>query len=149
MFDFIAKKQVPYILMHMQNNPESMQKKPEYQNVVTELFAFFHEKISALNSKGAKDIIIDPGFGFGKNLSHNYTILKQLNFFQNLDCPILVGMSRKKMIQELINKDASFALNGTTAANVLALINGANILRVHDVIAAKEAVTIVDYMQKQ
>lgn len=149
MFAFIAEQKIPYVLMHMQNTPDNMQKNPLYDNVVTELFAFFHEKINQLHLLGAKDIIIDPGFGFGKNLSHNFQLLKHLSYFENLGCPILAGMSRKKMIQELIQENSYNALNGTTAANTIALMNGANILRVHDVKQAKEAASVVDYMQKQ
>lgn len=149
MFSFIAQEKIPYILMHMQNQPNNMQANPVYHNVVTDLYAFFHEKVSQLNALGATDIIIDPGFGFGKNLQHNYQLLKQLRYFENLGCPILAGMSRKKMIQKIIDSNVEQALNGTSVVNTIALLNGANILRVHDVKAAKEAAKIVDYMQKQ
>jgi dihydropteroate synthase len=148
MFETIADLGVPYILMHMQGKPETMQNQPTYENVSTELFEYFHLKLKQLNALGVNDIILDPGFGFGKSMAHNYTLLKDLSYFQKLNTPILVGLSRKGMIQKVIEKKAEEALNGTTAAHVIALLNGANILRVHDVKEAKEAIQIVDYYQK-
>ncbi|KAA3650318.1 MAG: dihydropteroate synthase [Bacteroidetes bacterium] len=149
LFEVVAKNKIPYLLMHMQGNPQSMQIKPNYQNVVTEIYSFLHQKIIQLRAMGVQDIIVDPGFGFGKNLNHNYQLLKELSHFKNLNCPILVGFSRKKMIQQLVDSNVKEALNGTTVANTIALMNGANILRVHDVKAAKEAISIVDFVQKQ
>ena len=149
MFEFVGKNKVPYILMHMQNQPKNMQVKPNYKNVVAEVYSYFHDKITLLKSFGALDIILDPGFGFGKNLSHNYQLLKNISYFKTLDCPILAGISRKRMIQEVIHEKSEQALNGTTAANTIATLLGAQILRVHDVKEAKEAAAIVDFMQKQ
>jgi dihydropteroate synthase len=149
MFSYIAKNQIPYILMHMNGDPQNMQMDPTYGNVVKEVYSYFNKKINQLNSLGAIDIIIDPGFGFGKTLNHNYKLLQQLPYFKNLNCIILAGMSRKKMIQLAIQENAQQSLNGTTAANTIALLNGAKVLRVHDVKSAKEAISIVDFMQKQ
>ncbi|MEQ8908910.1 MAG: dihydropteroate synthase [Vicingaceae bacterium] len=149
MFETMAELQTPYFLMHMKGEPKSMQHKPQYENVFTEIFAFFKKQIDQLNRYGVKDVILDPGFGFGKSLAHNYSLLRNLAQFHALNCPLLVGLSRKGMIQKVIHQDADRALNGTTAAHVLALLNGAQILRVHDVKAAKEAIQIVDFYQKQ
>jgi dihydropteroate synthase len=149
MFETIAQLKVPYIIMHMQGEPRNMQDKPTYENVVNEVYYFFSEKLKQLNELKVNDVILDVGFGFGKSLSHNYTLLKQLNFFKNLERPILVGLSRKGMIQKVINTSADEALNGSTAAHVLSLIEGANILRVHDVKEAKQAIDIVNFYQKQ
>ena len=139
MFVSAAKLNVPYILMHMQGEPQTMQKKPQYNNIISDLVFFFSQKINELRTLGLNDIIIDPGFGFGKSIEHNFTILKNLDQLSMFDLPILVGMSRKKMIQRIIERDADESLNGTTAANMLALMNGAKILRVHDVREAIEA----------
>lgn len=149
MFSTIAALNVPYVMMHMQGKPENMQDKPQYKHVVKELFAFFKAELDKLHALGIKDVILDPGFGFGKSLEHNYQILKNMAYFHQLKTPILAGLSRKGMIQKVIEKEAKEALNGTTAANVLALLNGANILRVHDANEAKEAIQIVDYYQKR
>lgn len=144
----LANKTVPYILMHMQGLPENMQHNPTYQDVSHEIFEWFSQKLSTYRRMGLKDIILDVGFGFGKSLEHNYRLLKDLSHFQSLNCPILVGISRKGMIQKLINENAEHALNGTTVAHVIALLNGASFLRVHDVKEAKEALQIVDFYQK-
>lgn len=144
----ICKLQVPYIMMHMKGKPSNMQNAPTYNNVVTEIFNFFFTRIEEYKKLGIKDIIIDPGFGFGKTLDHNYQLLKNLEFFNNLKVPLLAGISRKSMIYKVIKSNPEFALNGTTVANTIALLNGANILRVHDIKEAKEAINIVDYMQK-
>jgi dihydropteroate synthase len=148
MFETIAKLKVPYVLMHMQGTPKTMQQNPEYEDVFKEIYKGFSEKSQKLTSLGANDVILDVGFGFGKTLKHNYTLLKKLNSFQSLQRPVLAGISRKGMIQKVIHASADDSLNGTTAAHVLALQNGANILRVHDVKAAKEAIQIVSYYQK-
>ncbi len=148
MFRIISQLQVPYIMMHMNGTPSTMQKNPSYRNVVTEIFDFFFSRIQKLRELKVKDIIIDPGFGFGKTLNHNYQILKNLDYFNNLEVPLLAGISRKSMIYNLIKSDANSALNGTSVANTIALLKGASILRVHDVKEAKEAIKIVDYMQK-
>ena len=144
MFDTIGKLNVPYVLMHMQGNPKTMQKKPLYSNVINEVMDYFKKNIYLLHKKGAGQIIIDPGFGFGKNIEHNYTLLKHLQSFKELELPILVGLSRKSMISNLLELQPSTSLNGTTVANTIALMNGANILRVHDVKEAVEATKIVN-----
>jgi len=140
MFRTIAAMKVPYILMHMLGTPLNMQKNPKYENVVIELSHFFSSRIKVLHELGVKDIIIDPGFGFGKSNEHNYQLLSGLGFFKISDVPIMVGLSRKSMIYKVLNITPSESLNGTTALNMIALLNGANILRVHDV---KEAVEVV------
>lgn len=149
MFKTIAKLQVPYILMHIQGTPENMQKKPEYENVTEEVYSFFDSKIKELNSLGFNKIILDPGFGFGKTLEHNYQLLKDLEKFHSFHLPLLVGFSRKSMINKLLNISAKNALNGTTVLNTIALQKGAKILRVHDVKEAKEAVVITEYLNKK
>lgn len=149
MFETIAKLKVPYILMHIQGTPETMQKKPEYKNVTEEVFSFFDSKIKELNSLGFNKIILDPGFGFGKTLEHNYQLLKDMEKFHSFHLPLLVGFSRKSMINKLLNVSAKDALNGTTVLNTIALQKGAKIFRVHDVKEAKEAVVIVDYLKRK
>ena len=149
MFETIAKLNVPYILMHIQGTPETMQKKPEYENVTEEVYSFFAAKIKELNSLGFNKIILDPGFGFGKTLEHNYQLLKEMEKFHSFHLPLLVGFSRKSMINKLLNVSAKDALNGTTILNTIALQKGAKILRVHDVKEAKEAVVIVAYLRGQ
>tara|TARA_B110000003_G_scaffold276446_1_gene322965 strand:- start:16647 stop:17468 length:822 start_codon:yes stop_codon:yes gene_type:complete len=146
MFETIAKLQVPYILMHMKGTPQNMQKNPIYNNVTTELISFFAEQIFKLHQLQLKDIIIDVGFGFGKTIEHNYQLLRDLALFKKLDAPILVGVSRKSMLYKPLDISPKKALNATTAANTIALLNGANILRVHDVKEAIEAVKIVDLL---
>lgn len=148
MYETIFELQVPYILMHMKGTPKTMQDTPEYDDVVKEITKGFSGKLNRLNELGVNDVILDVGFGFGKTLEHNYTLLKNLNYFHSLGRPILAGLSRKGMIQKVIGEKAENALNGTTAAHVLALQNGANLIRVHDVKAAKEAIQIVDFYQK-
>jgi dihydropteroate synthase len=148
MFEIIATLKVPYILMHMQGTPKTMQQNPEYEDVFKEIYKGFSEKLQKITALGANDVILDVGFGFGKTLKHNYTLLKKLNSFHSLQRPVLAGISRKGMIQKVIHASADDSLNGTTAAHVLALQNGANILRVHDAKAAKEAIQIVSYYQK-
>ena len=145
MFEIIGESKVPYVLMHIQGMPQTMQKNPEYKNVVGEVMDFFKERIYALKKAGASQIIIDPGFGFGKTLEHNYSLLKNLSIFKELELPILAGISRKSMINKALGTTPETALNGTTAANMIALMNGANILRVHDVKETKEAVKIFNF----
>lgn len=142
MFNTIAMLGVPYIVMHMQGTPETMQKKPVYEDAVKEILLFFAEKTRQLKELGVKDIIIDPGFGFGKNLEHNYRILQHLEDFRMLELPLMVGFSRKSMVNKVIGTKPENALNGTTVLNTIALMKGAKILRVHDVKEAKEAVKI-------
>ena len=147
MFDCISKLKVPYIMMHMQGNPKNMQQNPNYDDVTASLIKFFSSKIKLARSKGINDIIIDPGFGFGKNLSHNYELLKNLETFKIFEKPMLIGLSRKSMINKVLEISPDNALNGSTVLHTIALLNGANILRVHDVKAAGEAVKIVSYYQ--
>lgn len=143
MYKTVAQLQVPYILMHMQGTPQNMQKNPSYENIITELISFFAEKIFELHKLKLNDIIIDVGFGFGKTIDHNYQLLKHLDLFKNLDAPILTGVSRKSMLYKLLETTPQEALNATTVANTIALLNGTNILRVHDVKEAYEAIKIV------
>ena len=147
MFETIAKLSVPYIMMHMQGTPQDMQMNPHYDNLLKEVFLYFAERVQKLRDLGAKDIIIDPGFGFGKTLEHNYELMNHLDEFRLFELPLLVGISRKSMIYKLLGTTPEEALNGTTVLNTLALMKGANILRVHDVKAAKEAVTLVEKMK--
>ncbi len=142
MFDLVVQNQVPYIIMHMQNTPQNMQDAPKYENVVMEVTSFFSEKINLLVSKGSKDIILDVGFGFGKTVEHNFTLLRELQHFRLFGFPILAGISRKSMLYKPLSITPQDALNATTAANMIALQNGAKILRVHDVKEAVEAIEI-------
>ncbi|MDD3722017.1 MAG: dihydropteroate synthase [Lutibacter sp.] len=148
MFSTVTKLQVPYIMMHMQGTPQNMQKNPVYKNVVGDLLYYFSKKITELRELGLNDIITDVGFGFGKTISHNFQLLKYLELFKNLETPILAGLSRKGMLYKPLNITTESALNATTAANTIALLNGANILRVHDVKEAVEAVKIVELLNK-
>tara|TARA_B100000902_G_scaffold149523_1_gene146056 strand:+ start:9280 stop:10101 length:822 start_codon:yes stop_codon:yes gene_type:complete len=148
MFSIIAKYKVPYIMMHMKGNPKNMQDNPSYINVVKEINYFFEERIKKLRKIGVKDIILDPGFGFGKKIEHNYQILNRLNEFKKHKLPILAGVSRKSMIYNLIESSASKSLNGTTVVNVLSLLKGASILRVHDVKEAVECLKIINFVKK-
>jgi dihydropteroate synthase len=145
MFDTVAELKVPYILMHMKGRPESMKELSTYDNLILEIYQYFQTKITALQNLGVKDIIIDPGFGFAKNIDQNFVLLKNLNFFKNLHLPILAGLSRKSMIYKSLGITANESLNGTTALNMISLINGASILRVHDV---KEAVQTIQLYKK-
>lgn len=147
MFPTIAQLKVPYILMHMQGNPQTMQLNPHYDNPVKEVIRYFAEKIEKLRTLGVKDLILDPGFGFGKTLKHNYEILDKLDEFQLFQLPVLVGVSRKSMIYKLLNETPEEALNGTTAVHAIALMKGAKILRVHDVKAAVETVRIFNALK--
>ncbi len=143
MFSSVANLQVPYIMMHMQGTPQNMQQNPSYTNVVNDLLYYFSKKIAELHKHGVNDIITDVGFGFGKTTEHNYQLLTHLALFKNLETPLLAGLSRKGMLYKPLNITAESALNATTAANTIALLNGASILRVHDVKEAVEAVKIV------
>ena len=142
MIETIAQLRVPYILMHMKGTPQTMQQNAVYENVNTEVLDFFIAKTNELNKAGILDLIIDPGFGFGKTIEHNFELLKNLSVFRMLDKPILVGISRKSTIYKTIGGTADEALNGTSVLNTIALMNGASVLRVHDVKEAKEAVTL-------
>jgi dihydropteroate synthase len=147
MFATVANLQVPYILMHMLGTPQNMQKNPVYKNVTTEIISFFAEQIYKLHQLQLNDVIIDVGFGFGKTNIHNYEILKNLALFKSLDAPILAGLSRKSMLYKTLDISAQEALNATTSANTIALLNGANMLRVHDVKEAVETIKIVAQIQ--
>ncbi len=140
----IAKNNTPYVLMHIQGQPQNMQQNPVYEDILNEITDFFKTQSSKFINAGATQLILDPGFGFGKTLEHNYHLLKNLNIFDKLGYPLLIGLSRKSMIHKLLNIDAETALNGTTVLNALALQNGAKILRVHDV---KEAIETIKIMQ--
>jgi dihydropteroate synthase len=144
MFLTIAELQVPYIMMHMQGDPNNMQSKAIYDNVVTEVIRYFSVKIHQLRHLGINDLIIDPGFGFAKDLDHNYRLLHELEVFKMFELPLLVGVSRKSMIYNLLQVSPDEALNGTTVLNTMALWKGANILRVHDVGEAVEVVKMVE-----
>ncbi len=148
MFPIIAQLQVPYIIMHMQGTPQNMHKNPIYNDVVSDLLYYFSKKIAELRELGINDIMTDVGFGFGKSISHNYQLLKHLALFKNLEIPILAGLSRKGMLYKPLNINAESALNATTSANTIALLNGASILRVHDVKEAFEAIKIVDLLKQ-
>lgn len=142
MFGTVAELQVPYILMHMQGTPQNMQQNPHYDNLMCEVFRSLGERVEVLHELGVADIILDPGFGFGKTLQQNYEMMSRLSEFGLLDCPLLVGISRKNMIYRLLGITPEQSLNGTTVLNTIALMNGASILRVHDVREAVETVKI-------
>jgi len=144
MFDTIGKLDVPYILMHMQGTPLKMQENPVYEDIIRDISLFFTERVKQLTKSGVKDVIIDPGFGFGKLLEHNYELLNRLDSFKVFQLPLMVGMSRKGMIYKLLGTNADEALNGTTVVNTLALMGGADILRVHNVREAVEAIRIMN-----
>ncbi|MFA6059025.1 MAG: dihydropteroate synthase [Taibaiella sp.] len=147
MLSAVAMLNVPYIVTHMQGTPETMQQKPEYGDISAEVLDYFILKIKQCGEAGIKDIILDPGFGFGKTIAHNYSLLKNLHVFNILKRPILAGISRKSMVHKPLNSDAEHALNGTTALHVLALQQGASILRVHDVKEARECIELFCYYQ--
>lgn len=139
MFRTVARLGVPYILMHMQGTPDTMQVAPHYDNLRREVMLYFAERIDRLCQMGVKDIIVDPGFGFGKTLEHNYELMNHLEDFAVFNLPLLVGISRKSMIYKLTGGTPQTSLNGTTVLNTISLVKGAHILRVHDVKAAAEA----------
>lgn len=142
MFRTVAELHVPYILMHMQGTPQDMQKAPHYDNLMCEVFRSLGERVEELHEAGVADVIVDPGFGFGKTMAQNYEMMARLGEFRLLGCPILVGISRKSMVYRLLDTTPEESLNGTTALNTIALMNGASILRVHDVREAVEAIKI-------
>lgn len=142
----VARLGVPYIIMHMKGNPETMQMAPEYQDVVAEVLEFLARQQQRFFDAGGKDVIIDPGFGFGKTLQHNYRLMDRLQDFHELHAPLLVGVSRKSMIYKLLETTPQDALNGTTVLHTIAMMKGAHIFRVHDVQAAVEARTLVETM---
>jgi len=143
MFKTIAKNKIPYILMHMLGTPQNMQLNPQYKDIIYDLRLFFSKKINKLKALDVNDIILDVGFGFGKTITHNYTLLQHLDLFKSFGLPILVGISRKSMLYKVLETSAKEALNATTVANTIALQKGAKILRVHDVKQAIETIKIV------
>jgi dihydropteroate synthase len=147
MFPTIAQLGIPYIIMHMKGTPQDMQTNPTYAHFLKEVFYYFSEKVQKLRDLGVKDIIIDPGFGFGKTLEHNYELMNHLEEFSLFELPLLVGVSRKSMIYKLLGTTPEEALNGTTSLHTIALLKGANILRVHDVKEAVESIKIVQKMK--
>ena len=148
MLSTVGALQVPYVCMHMQGNPATMQDNPHYNNVVTEVLDSFIQQVEKCHQAGITDVIIDPGFGFGKTITHNFQLLKNLRALELLHCPILVGISRKSTIYKTLNISAAEALNGTTVLNTIGLMHGAQILRVHDVREAREAIELYLAMQK-
>ena len=148
MYEVAGELKVPYIIMHMKGVPSNMQNDTEYDNVIFDIIKNLSYKIDLAKKAGVLDIIIDPGFGFGKSLKDNFKILKNLSSFKQLNQPIMVGLSRKSMIYKLLESSANDALNGTTCLNSISLNNGANIIRVHDVKEAKEAVKLIEFMNE-
>lgn len=149
MFRTVADLNVPYIMMHMQGTPQNMQQNPHYDNLLKEVFMYFARKVQQLRDLGVKDIILDPGFGFGKTVEHNYELLAHLEEFRIFELPLLAGISRKSMIYRLLGTTPQEALNGTTVLDTICLLKGADILRVHDVCEAVETVKIVEAMKKE
>lgn len=149
MFQTVATLGVPYIMMHMQGTPQNMQKEPRYENLIKEVFLYFARKVQQLRDLGAKDIILDPGFGFGKSLEHNYELMAHLEEFRVFELPLLVGVSRKSMIYKFLGGTPQDSLNGTTVLDTVALMKGANILRVHDVREAVESVRIIEKLKEE
>ena len=149
MFDTVARLNVPYIMMHMKGTPQDMQQHPHYDHLMKEVMLYFAERVQELHARGVNDIILDPGFGFGKTLAHNYELLKKMEELQRFSLPVLVGISRKSMIYKLLGCTPEESLNGTTVLNTLAMEKGASILRVHDVKACVEAVRIFNAMNTQ
>ncbi|MCE3258779.1 MAG: folP [Bacteroidetes bacterium] len=145
MFATMARLNLPYILMHMQGTPKTMQQDPSYTNVVKEVQEIFESKIKVMTELGFNKIILDPGFGFGKTPEHNFSLLKHLQDFRSLGYPVLAGVSRKSMINKVIGTNPVTSLNGTTVLNTIALLNGASILRVHDVTEARQARQLVEF----
>ncbi|MBI1185090.1 dihydropteroate synthase [bacterium] len=143
MFETVAKLKVPYIIMHKKGRPQNMQHRPEYDNVLLEVTKYLSDKILQLNLLGVNDIIADPGFGFGKSLDHNYELLRSLEHLHQLEVPLLVGVSRKSMIYKALETSPEEALNGSTVLHTIALQKGAHLLRVHDVKAAREVVSLM------
>lgn len=147
MFETIGKLGVPYVLMHIQGTPLKMQDNPVYEDIIRDISMFFTDRVKKLNKAGVKDVIIDPGFGFGKTLEHNYELLNRLDSFKVFQLPVMVGVSRKSMIYKLLGAKPEDALNGTSVVNTLALMGGADLLRVHDVREAVEAVRIMEMLR--
>jgi dihydropteroate synthase len=146
MLPLVAQLGVPYIAMHMKGNPQNMQQQSNYSDILTEILYYFAEKVDLIKKLGIKDVIIDPGFGFAKTVEQNFFLLKNLKSFEVLGFPLLAGLSRKSMIYKTLQIDPKNALNGTTALNMFALLQGANILRVHDVKEAKETIKLYEQL---
>ncbi|HXP49709.1 MAG TPA: dihydropteroate synthase, partial [Bacteroidia bacterium] len=144
MLKTVASFKVPYIIMHMQGTPETMQHNPQYEDVTKEVYNFLFQQVERAHYAGIKQVIVDPGFGFGKTVEHNYTLLNTLGTFRKLGLPVMAGLSRKSMINKVLKTKPQSALTGTIALNTLALVQGANILRVHDVKEAKEVIKLVN-----
>ena len=142
MIETVAALKVPYVLMHMQGTPQTMQQQPQYENVTREVLDFMSNKVNELHKSGITDVIIDPGFGFGKTIAHNFELLRNLSVFKMLHCPILLGVSRKSTIYKTLGIPVEESLNGTTVLNTIGLMNGASILRVHDVKEAVESIKL-------
>lgn len=150
MFATVARLGVPYVMMHMQGTPQSMQHAPHYEDdVLAEVMQYFARRVQQFRDLGGKDIILDPGFGFGKTLEHNYRLLAHLEEFAMFGLPLLVGVSRKSMVYRLLQVEPADALNGTTALHTVALMKGADILRVHDVRQAMEVIQVVEALRRQ
>jgi dihydropteroate synthase len=147
MMQTVAKLQVPYIMMHMKGNPQTMQSLANYENIVKEMLFYFSEKVAFARSFGINDLIIDPGFGFAKTIEQNFEVLQKLELFQILELPLLVGLSRKSMVYKPLATTSESALNGTTSLNTIALMKGAKILRVHDVKEAVECIQLYNLLQ--
>jgi dihydropteroate synthase len=143
-FDAIAELQVPYVMMHMKGTPQDMKERAHYEDMMKEIMDYFSGKYDQLRKLGVNDIILDPGFGFGKTVQHNYQLLYNLNQFKIFELPVMVGISRKSMIYKTLDITPDESLNGTTVLNTIALMNGANILRVHDVKEAREVIQLVE-----
>jgi dihydropteroate synthase len=148
MFRTVARLNIPYILMHMRGTPQTMQSLTQYEHFLQDILFYFSQKMTSLNQLGVNDIIIDPGFGFSKTLSQNYELMSYLSYFKIFDAPVLVGISRKSMIYKLLETTANESLNGTSVLNTYSLLNGADILRVHDVKEAVECIRIVSEIKK-
>jgi dihydropteroate synthase len=148
MFETVADLGVAYVLMHTRGTPQNMQGNTDYEDVVSEVLQLLQKRVAQLHLLGVNDVVIDPGFGFAKTMDQNYELLSKLSYFQEINVPILAGVSRKSMIYKLLNTDPDGAMNGTTAVNMLALMGGASILRVHDVKEAVEAIKIFSEYRK-
>jgi dihydropteroate synthase len=148
MFETVGRLKVPYVLMHIKGNSKTMKKLNQYDDMIQDICYYFSEKITALKNAGVRDIILDPGFGFAKNIDQNFELLHKLAEFKIFEFPILAGLSRKSMIWKTLKIDSDSALNGTTVLNTVALLNGANILRVHDVKEASEAVALTNHLKQ-
>ncbi len=148
MAQVVAKYQVPYVMMHMKGSPQTMAQNTAYENILTDIVDYFAKKVQRLTQLGIKDVIIDVGFGFSKNTEQNYLLMENLSYFRALHLPILVGISRKSMIYKVLQSSASDSLTGTIAMNTMALIRGADILRVHDVKEAKEVITLFKQLRR-